>query len=113
MSKTCPTGNEVSEWFLSQVTFAFLLLVALSFEAMDPFPDWKTVVEVPVSAPRDWVKTYDLFRRLPIPDLYLAVVELEAQRPPVSERSVLTMSELKAISDRQARWVPPVCSERP
>ena len=67
--------------------------------------DWKTVVEVPVSAPRDYVKMRNALCRLTIPDLHLACAALEAQRPPVSEG--LAASELEVLIDRNARWVPP------
>ena len=84
---------------------------------MDPFPDWKTVVEEPVSGPRDWVKTYELLRILPMPDLHLATDELERQ----TQKWVLKLAELKAISekaesDRQVRlalWKGRISPERP
>ena len=73
------------------------------FEA-DRYPDWKTVIQ---TAPLDIVKIHNALCRLTIPDLHLAVAALEAQRPPVSERSVLSMSERRASYDRLARCVPP------
>ena len=66
-----------------------------------------------MSEPRCLVRTYKAMCRLPIEDLRTAVAELEARRPPVSKRSRLTLSELKALSDQQARWVPPVAKPPP
>jgi hypothetical protein len=75
------------------------------FEADRYNAAWKTVLEVPVFGTRDHVKVYDAMCRLSVPDRHLAHAALEAQRPPVSER--LTASELQALIDRNARWVPP------
>ena len=61
--------------------------------------------EVATEGTRDYVKLYDATLRLPRSEWHLVNAALEAELPPVSER--LTAPELKALIDRNARWVPP------
>ena len=61
--------------------------------------------EMAAEGTRDYVKLYDATLRLPQSEWHLVHAALEAELPPVSER--LTASELKALIDRTARWVPP------
>ena len=68
------------------------------FEA-NRYPDWRTLVSGP-----DYVKLYEASLRLTPADRDLLHAAMEAQRPPVSER--LTTAELKALVDRNYRWVP-------
>ena len=60
--------------------------------------------EMAAKRTRDYVKLFDATLRLPQSERHMVHAELEAELPPVSER--LTASELKAIIDRTARWVP-------
>ena len=66
---------------------------------------WKTIKEEMACRFPNHVKLYDATLQLPQSERHLLHAALEAERPPVSER--LTASELKALIDRTARWVPP------
>ena len=74
------------------------------FEA-DRYPDWRALLKLHEASCPDYNKLYEAALRLTPPDRDLLHAAMEAQRPPVSER--LTPSELEALIDRTARWVPP------
>ena len=77
------------------------------FEADRYNAAWETIHKEIAAEPftRDYVKLYEATQCLPTPERELVHAQLEAKRPPVSER--LTASELQDLIDQTARWVPP------